>query len=110
MGEFDAALGDFGFPLYGRTLIGQVKYNAEHSGKACTELSRSYISDDKTNGILNTTTVPVAIVERGGCYFAEKAYYAQDAGAKALLIMDDKDERLITVSEERQGCAIYPFM
>ena len=97
--EFDASLGDFGYPLYGRTLVGQVIYNSDDSGRACSDINDTYASNDKTNGVLNTTTVPVAIVKRGGCYFAEKAFYAQEAGAKALLIMDDKDERLITVRQ-----------
>ena len=100
IGKFDASLGDFGYPLYGRTLVGQVLYNSHDSSRACSDITDPYTSNDRTNGILNTTTIPVAIVKRGGCYFAEKAFYAQEAGAKAVLIMDDKDERLITVRQQ----------
>lgn len=32
------------------------------------------------------------------CYFVEKAYNAEKAGAKALLVMDDRDEQLLTMA------------
>lgn len=104
LGDYDAALGDFGFPLYGRVLAGQVLYNDDDSSKSCREIGMAYTSDDASaDGKLNSTTVPVALVERGGCFFAEKAYYAEKAGAKAVLIMDNKVEPLLTMSKPQSS-------
>ena len=78
----------------------QVLHNSDDKSRSCTEVSTKYTSNDASaDGKLNSTTVPVALVERGGCYFAEKAYYAQKAGAKAVLIMDDQVEPLLTVRQ-----------
>ena len=78
----------------------QVLHNSDDKSRSCTEVGTKYTSNDASaDGKLNSTTVPVALVERGGCYFAEKAYYAQKAGAKAVLIMDDQVEPLITVRQ-----------
>ena len=44
----------------------------------------------------------VALIERGGCLFQEKAINAQNAGAIGVIIFDDSDEnnKLITMSGE----------
>lgn len=41
------------------------------------------------------------------CYFVEKAYNAEKAGASAILVMDDTDEQLLTMAapEERPEIA-----
>ena len=33
-----------------------------------------------------------------GCYFVEKAYNAEQAGAKAIMVMDDREEQLLTMA------------
>ena len=40
----------------------------------------------------------IALIDRGDCYFMEKAYNAQEAGADAVIIIDDRDEGLMTMS------------
>lgn len=35
---------------------------------------------------------------RTDCYFVEKAYNAEKAGAKAILVMDDREEQLLTMA------------
>ena len=39
-----------------------------------------------------------ALVDRGDCYFVEKAWHAQLAGADAVLVADDVDEPLLTMA------------
>lgn len=38
---------------------------------------------------------PMILLRRGGCEFGTKAINAQNAGAKMLLIADDKDQELL---------------
>ncbi|CAI5995810.1 unnamed protein product [Closterium sp. NIES-64] len=39
----------------------------------------------------------ILLVDRGGCYFTEKVWNAELAGASAVLIADDQNENLITM-------------
>jgi len=99
--EYEAALGDFGFPLYGRVLSGQILFNEidNESNKACSPIDGAYVSNDvNAGGSLDETTVPVALIQRGDCFFAEKAFHAQEAQAQAVIIMDNTDENIITMS------------
>ncbi|GAB4818267.1 hypothetical protein N2152v2_005313 [Parachlorella kessleri] len=95
-GEYQAAIGDFGVPLYGGTLMGRVE-----------------VHRDNTDGCKNFTAVPppsgdlprIFLVDRGGrtptgrtCYFVLKAWHAQLAGAKALIVADHTQEELVTMS------------
>ncbi|CAL8466083.1 g5619 [Coccomyxa elongata] len=96
-GEHDAAIGDFGVPLYGGALTGEIVY-MENNKLGCSVLERPLVE----------TTLPVfLLVERGECYFIEKAYNAEKAGAKAIIVADNKDERLLTmaVPEDRPEIA-----
>ncbi|KAK9799792.1 hypothetical protein WJX73_009230 [Symbiochloris irregularis] len=90
-GEFDVAIGDFGVPLYGATLVGQVVIPAEGDKHGCSPYPR------QLHGKLPDLPV-ILLVTRGDCYFIEKAFNAQQAGAKAILVMDDRDESLLTMS------------
>lgn len=49
------------------------------------------------------------LVDRGECYFTLKAWSAQNAGAAAVLVADDRDEPLITMDtpEEQDAQADY---
>ena len=42
--------------------------------------------------------VPELAASTAGCYFVEKAYHAQQAGAKAVLVYDDREESLLTMA------------
>ena len=39
----------------------------------------------------------IALVDRGDCFFIEKASNAEKAGAAALIVADDRDEALVTM-------------
>ncbi|KAK9840728.1 hypothetical protein WJX81_000565 [Elliptochloris bilobata] len=87
-GDYDAAIGDFGVPLYGGTLVGQVVY-VQGNAKGCSLFEKR----------LPATELPtILLVDRGDCYFIEKAYNAEKAGAKAIIVTDYKDERLLTMA------------
>eukprot|EP00884_Botryococcus_braunii_P018971 jgi/Botrbrau1/5758/Bobra.0134s0028.3 len=88
-GEFDAAIGDFGVPLYGASMEGELVYPAGNP-KGCSPFPKKFTSKKGLPVIL--------IVDRGDCYFIEKAYNAEQAGAKAILVADYKDERLLTMA------------
>ena len=40
----------------------------------------------------------IALIDRGDCYFMEKAYNAQERGADAVIMVDDRVEGLMTMS------------
>jgi len=42
------------------------------------------------------------LIDRGDCLFAKKVWNAQNAGASAVLVVDDKDEPLITMDLPRE--------
>lgn len=86
----DAALGNFGVPKYGGSLIGFLKYVQNHS-TACNPLNgdRPFKASNSLPNIL--------LVDRGDCYFTLKVWNGQQAGAAAVLVADTFDEPLITM-------------
>lgn len=40
----------------------------------------------------------VSSASNADCYFVEKAFNAEKAGAKAILVMDDREEQLLTMA------------
>lgn len=88
-GAFDAALGDFGLPLYGGSLGGSLVYPSV-GREACAPLAPL----PRAPAGLAT----VALVDRGDCFFVEKAWHAQRAGADAVLVCDNRAEDLITMA------------
>ena len=105
----------FGVPLYGASLQGQLKFVSSNE-QGCDPFHDEFQSDDSGNNF-------VALVIRGGwarspwillplsfpsslrylviptgCYFVEKAYNAEQAGAKAIMVMDDREEQLLTMA------------
>lgn len=91
-GSFDAAVADFGVPLYGGSLLGKLVYLSGQDALACETLETHL--DHPSNGMYAV----VALVDRGDCYFVEKAWYAQQGGADALLVSDNTDETLVTMT------------
>ncbi|KAG0592962.1 hypothetical protein KC19_1G293800 [Ceratodon purpureus] len=95
-GSHDSAIGNFGVPQYGGTMAGTVVYPAKQAD-GCTPFTESLKGP-------NTGGRPVfALLDRGGCYFALKAWNAQNAGAAAVLVADDKVELLITMDTPDEG-------
>lgn len=101
---YECAIGNFGVPQYGGTMAGIVNF-PKANRKACKGFDGFDISFKSKAGGLPT----FLLVERGDCYFASKAWNAQNAGAAAVLVIDDKAEPLITmdVPEEEIGNADF---
>lgn len=98
-GNYDSAIGNFGIPQYGGSMAGAVTY-PEKNQKGCKEFSEFDISFKSKPGMLPK----FVLVDRGDCFFALKVWNAQKAGASAVLVADDIEERLITMdSPEEDG-------
>ncbi|KAL3145489.1 hypothetical protein ABBQ32_003313 [Trebouxia sp. C0010 RCD-2024] len=89
-GTEDAAIGDFGVPLYGASMLSEVIRSTDNT-LACQPFN-NHVSQEP-NGLPQ-----VLLAERGSCYFIEKAYNAEKAGFKGVLIYDNVDERLLTMA------------
>lgn len=102
-GTYDSAIGNFGVPDYGGTLAGTVVYPKENSN-SCNDFG----SPDKFRSHGGSLPM-IVVVDRGGCYFALKVWNAQNAGAAAVLVADDKEEPLITMDSptEDESAAQY---
>ncbi|XAR68708.1 hypothetical protein NMG60_11000056 [Bertholletia excelsa] len=95
---YECAIGNFGVPQYGGTLVGAVVY-VESNSKACRNFNDFKISFKSKPGGL-----PVFLLaDRGDCYFTLKAWNAQIAGAAAILVVDDRVEPLITMDTPEEG-------
>jgi hypothetical protein len=77
-------------PLYGAKLVGEVVYDAMNA-LGC-EL---FVDLPKATGVGHSTVV---LIDRGDCFFVEKAWHAQLAGANAIIVADNVDEGLLTMA------------
>lgn len=91
-GNYDSAIGNFGVPQYGGAMLGTVIYPQENRN-ACKSPDAFATSYESRPGALPS----FLLIDRGGCYFALKVWNAQNAGAAAVLVTDDKVEPLITM-------------
>ncbi|XP_008370265.3 vacuolar-sorting receptor 1-like isoform X1 [Malus sylvestris] len=103
-GLYECAIGNFGVPQYGGTLVGTVYYPKTNQ-KACKGFEDFDESFKPKPGGLPT----FLLVDRGDCYFTLKAWNAQKGGAAAILVADDRNEPLITMDnpEEENADADY---
>ncbi|KAF0918607.1 hypothetical protein E2562_025191 [Oryza meyeriana var. granulata] len=107
-GTYECAIGNFGVPqyggtMYGGTMVGVVAYPKANK-KACKSFDDFDISYKAKPGSLPT----FLLVDRGDCFFTKKAWNAQNAGAAAILVADDKTEPLITMdTPEESGNTDY---
>lgn len=97
-GSYECAIGNFGVPQYGGTLVGSVVYpNVNQKGcKNFTDFSASFHS-------MPGNFPTFVLVDRGDCYFTLKAWNAQNGGAAAILVADDREETLITMDTPEEG-------
>ncbi|KAG1366891.1 Vacuolar-sorting receptor 3 [Cocos nucifera] len=95
-GKHDSAIGNFGIPQYGGSMAGMVVYPKTNK-YACEEFSDSDLYKPKPGALPN-----FLLIDRGECLFAKKVWNAQNAGASAVLVIDDKDEPLITMDLPRE--------
>lgn len=103
-GNYDSAIGNFGVPQYGGTLGGSVVYPKDDS-TCCNDFG----SSDKFRtppGSLPT----IVLADRGGCYFAQKVWNAQKAGAAAVLVADDRIEPLITMDSPQEDTSAAEYL
>ncbi|KAJ6746875.1 RING FINGER AND PROTEASE ASSOCIATED DOMAIN-CONTAINING [Salix koriyanagi] len=118
-GVYECAIGNFGVPQYGGTLVGTVVYPKANQ-KACKGFDEVDISFKSRPGGLPT----FVLADRGAdipmeitmVFFSPfwmrasvEAWNAQNGGAAAILVADDKAEPLITMDtpEEENANADY---
>ncbi|KAM0854372.1 hypothetical protein ACQ4PT_050469 [Festuca glaucescens] len=97
-GTYECAIGNFGVPQYGGTMVGVVAY-PKANRKACKSFDGFDISYKAKPGSFPT----FLLVDRGDCFFTKKAWNAQNAGVAAILVADDKDEPLITMDTPEES-------
>ncbi|KAF5824217.1 putative EGF-like calcium-binding domain, PA domain-containing protein [Helianthus annuus] len=100
-GSYKCALANFGIPRYGGTLRGLVKYPKENQ-EACNNFTDVSFKPD------NPGALPVfLLVDRGGCYFTNKAWNAQNAGVAAILVTHETDDLITMDMPEHDPNATY---
>ncbi|XP_009372030.2 vacuolar-sorting receptor 1 [Pyrus x bretschneideri] len=104
-GEYECAIGNFGVPQYGGTLVGTVYYPKTNQ-MACKGFEDTDESFKPKPGGLPT----FVLVDRGDCYFTLKAWNAQKGGAAAILVVDNKNEQLITMDTPEQEDADADYL
>ncbi|KAK9268214.1 hypothetical protein L1049_010657 [Liquidambar formosana] len=88
--KHDSAIGNFGVPDYGGSMVGSVVYPSKgSSGCEPFEGDKPFKPRSSRPNIL--------LLDRGECYFALKVWNGQQAGAAAVLVADNIDEPLITM-------------
>ncbi|XP_020252085.1 vacuolar-sorting receptor 1-like [Asparagus officinalis] len=104
-GVYECAIGNFGIPQYGGTMIGVVMYPISNRN-GCKRFDEVGISFKSKAGGFPT----FVLVDRGDCFFTTKAWNAQNAGAAAILVADNKIEPLITMDtpEDNGGAEQLP--
>ncbi|XP_057804362.1 vacuolar-sorting receptor 1-like isoform X2 [Salvia miltiorrhiza] len=96
-GVYESAIGNFGVPQYGGTMSGSVFYPNSNQ-KGCSSFEDVEASLKKKPG-----GIPIFLLaDRGECYFTLKAWNAQNGGAAAILVADDRNEPLITMDNPEQ--------
>ncbi|KAK7294876.1 hypothetical protein RJT34_17774 [Clitoria ternatea] len=97
-GTYECAIGNFGVPRYGGTLVGSVVYPKVNQ-KGCKNFTELDLSFQSKPGGFPT----FLLVDRGDCYFTLKAWNAQNGGAAAIVVADDRTETLITMDTPEDG-------
>ncbi|KAL2484132.1 Vacuolar-sorting receptor 6 [Forsythia ovata] len=94
--KHDAAIGNFGVPDYGGSMVGTVVYPQKGSvGCSPFDGDKPFKSKSSRPTIL--------LLDRGECYFALKVWNGQQAGAAAVLVADSIDEPLITMDTPEES-------
>ncbi|KAK3003160.1 hypothetical protein RJ639_018926 [Escallonia herrerae] len=94
--KHDGAIGNFGVPDYGGSMVGSVVY-AEKGSSGCNPF-------DGDKPFKSKSRLPTfLLLDRGECYFALKVWNGQQAGAAAVLVADSIDEPLITMDSPEES-------
>jgi hypothetical protein len=86
--EIEYVTAHFGKVPYGSGIVGFLHTVDTENQDGCKEMSAIEPFDHYDDQ-------PMILLRRGGCEFGTKAINAQNAGAKMLLIADDKDQELL---------------
>lgn len=93
----------FGIPTYGASLTGRVVYATPGDRDGCSPINTSLVDDWPSSN-----EAYIVMVERGDCSFTTKVKNAQDVGAKAVIIIDNRDEiTLPYMADDGTGASIY---
>ncbi|KVH87994.1 Complement Clr-like EGF domain-containing protein [Cynara cardunculus var. scolymus] len=104
--KHDAAIGNFGVPDYGGSMVGSVVYPRKpDSATGCAQFQ-----GDKPYKSKSSSRPTILLLDRGECYFALKAWNAQQAGAAAVIVVDTIDEPLITMDSPEASSTAYDFI
>eukprot|EP00899_Mesostigma_viride_P010739 jgi/Mesvir1/19667/Mv09943-RA.1 len=90
-GEYEASIGNIGVPLYGGSLRGMLVY-PETNKDGCTSFAPRQFAPPRAGDLAR-----IVLVDRGACYFTQKIFAVQQAGASAVIVADNVDEPLITM-------------
>ena len=93
------AIADFGYVPYGRTFIGNVEIPEITDG--CSDYVLKF--DDELD------KHPIVMVDRGNCSFVQKARFAQLAGAKLLIVAENRMDDLNTIPLRDDGQGMHKF-
>ncbi|KAK4771262.1 hypothetical protein SAY87_031794 [Trapa incisa] len=96
-GVYGSAIGNFGVPQYGGSMVGTVIYPKTNQ-KACKSFEDFDVSFKTKPGGLPF----FLLADRGDCFFTLKAWNAQNGGAAAILVLDDQAEPLITMDTPKE--------
>ncbi|XP_024974304.1 vacuolar-sorting receptor 2-like [Cynara cardunculus var. scolymus] len=100
---YEYAIDSSSFPRCEGPLSGDVVYPKVNQ-KACKSFIDDFSWTTKTSGGSNPAFL---LADRGDCYFTLKALNAQNAGAVAILVADDRHESLFTMDfPEDEGAPV----
>ncbi|KAL8517033.1 hypothetical protein ACS0TY_015316 [Phlomoides rotata] len=103
---YECAIGNFGVPEYGGTMTGFVYYPKSNQ-QACN----SFKDIDDVQLKKRPGGLPVFLLaDRGDCFFTLKAWNAQNGGAAAILVADDRVETLITMDNPAEEDATASYL
>ncbi|XAR52872.1 hypothetical protein NMG60_11021189 [Bertholletia excelsa] len=88
--KHNGAIGNFGVPNYGGSMVGTVVY-PDKGANGCSPFEGDKPFKSKSN------RPNILLLDRGECFFASKVWHGQQAGAAAVLVADTLDEPLITM-------------
>uniref|UniRef100_A0A5B7BE82 EGF-like calcium-binding domain-containing protein n=1 Tax=Davidia involucrata TaxID=16924 RepID=A0A5B7BE82_DAVIN len=94
--KHDSAIGNFGVPDYGGSMVGSVLY-PQTGSNGCTPFDGDKPFKSKSS------RPTILLLDRGECYFALKVWNGQQAGAAAVLVADSIDEPLITMDSPEES-------
>ncbi len=79
----------FGVPTYGVSITGRIIYATPNDRDACQPLDLTILEKDAQP---KQGEDFIVMVDRGDCTFVTKVRHAQNVGAKAVVVIDNKDE------------------